>query len=499
MKENFRIIGKTISWVVIITFIGKIIGFFRELLLSYYYGATGISDAYIISQIIPGTIFQFVGTGLITCFIPVFYKVESDKKDSVRFTNKILQLVFIFSIIVILIVWSCTYVIVKAFAYGLEGQALYYAIWFTRIGVLSLFFSSMIYVYNSYLQANKIFVATVLAAIPNSLFIIISIVLSSKFNIWILSIGSTLAVGVQLLSLIPFICKTNYKYTFEINLNDKYIKQFFMLMWPVIIGVSVNEVNTLVDRTIASQIIIGGISSLTYANSLVQFVQSGIVQSVATVCYPQISASVANNNYKEAKALVQNTVIMLLEILIPITAIIMLYSKHITILLFGRGAFSKEAVELTSTALCFYSIGICFYGIREIVSRYYYSNSNTHTPMVNASIGVVCNILLNIFLSRKIGIGGLALATSVSACITSILLIIDSGKKIQGGSIKIDYYHLGKIIIATIVMCIGSYFAYSMVYRYGEIIAFVIASIIAIFIYLFETVVFKMDIIKIFK
>ncbi len=65
---------KTISGVIGLTVLSKIFGFLRELLLSYYFGASGLSDAYIISQTIPGTIFQFVGTGLITCFVPIYIK-----------------------------------------------------------------------------------------------------------------------------------------------------------------------------------------------------------------------------------------------------------------------------------------------------------------------------------------------------------------------------------------------------------------------------------------
>ena len=149
-------------------------GFFRELILSYYFGATGISDAYLISQTIPGTIFQFVGTGLTTCFVPIYFKILKDKgKEKVdEFTNKILSLVLLFSTVVIILVFVDTKFLIKLFASGFEGETLKYAIIFTRIGILGLYFSTLIYVYNSYLQANEIFVPTAFSAIPNSVFII---------------------------------------------------------------------------------------------------------------------------------------------------------------------------------------------------------------------------------------------------------------------------------------------------------------------------------------
>ena len=160
--------GKAISGMVIFTLLAKVLGFVRELLLSYFFGATGMSDAYLISQTIPGTIFQFVGTGLTTCFIPVYYRVlrEHDRDECDTFTNKVLTMVLSFSTVIMALVWLFTPVIVKIFASGFAGNTLEMAIVFTRIGICSLYFSSVIYVYSSYLQANNVFSITAAAAIP---------------------------------------------------------------------------------------------------------------------------------------------------------------------------------------------------------------------------------------------------------------------------------------------------------------------------------------------
>ena len=150
-KLNSKKIGRAISSVVIFTLIAKLLGFFREVILSYFFGATGISDAYLISQNIPGTIFQFVGTGLTTCFIPVFFQVlnKDGKKKADIFTNTLVTIVLLFSTVVIILIWIFTPQVVKAFASGFTGDTLWYAVWFTRIGVLSLYLSTIIYIYGS--------------------------------------------------------------------------------------------------------------------------------------------------------------------------------------------------------------------------------------------------------------------------------------------------------------------------------------------------------------
>lgn len=446
--------GKAISGMVIFTLLAKVLGFVRELLLSYFFGATGMSDAYLISQTIPGTIFQFVGTGLTTCFIPVYYRVlrEHDRDECDTFTNKVLTMVLSFSTVIMALVWLFTPVIVKIFASGFAGNTLEMAIVFTRIGICSLYFSSVIYVYSSYLQANNVFSITAAAAIPNSLVIIVSIVLGACWNILALSIGSTLATAIQMAFLWVPVHKLNFRLRLNFHWKDSYLQYFFSLMGPVILGVSVNEINTLLDRTIASQVAIGGISALTYANSLVMLVQGGFAQPVATVFYPRLTKSITEGNHKAARTDFHAALQVLLVFLLPVTIGFMILSNDITMAFFGRGAFDQNASVLTSTALSFYAIGIVFVGVRELLARYYYAYGNTKIPMLNAAIGMVVNITLNLTLSRVIGIGGLALATSVAAIVTVILMWCQCRRLSSDSKIILNWIEVGKILIAAIVM-----------------------------------------------
>lgn len=500
MGEKIRKIGKTLTGVVLFTVIGKMLGFFRELILSYYFGATGISDAYLISQTIPGTIFQFVGTGLTTCFVPIYFKILRDKgKEKVdEFANKILSLVLLFSTVVIILVFVDTKFLIKLFASGFEGETLKYAIIFTRIGILGLYFSTLIYVYNSYLQANEIFVPTAFSAIPNSVFIIFSIIVGAKYNIYFLSIGSTLAVLVQLLFLIYPIRKLNFKLKPNFIFKDIYIKEFFLLMIPVIIGVSVNEINILIDRTIASQLVVGGISALTYANSLIMFVQGGLIQPISTICYPKITHAISRDNKDEAKIFIQKAITLSLTVLIPLTVGFIAFGTPIIQLLFGRGAFDENAVAITSEAVKFYALGLCFVGLRELLSRYYYAYSNTKTPMINAAIGVVINIVMNILFSKIFGIGGLAFSTSLSAFITTVLLLRNCKNKLPGGSLELDIIEIIKIIVCSVIMGIVSLVVYNIL-PFSLMIKLFLSVLLAIIIFLFFSIIFRLNYINIIK
>lgn len=125
------------------------------------------------------------------------------------------------------------------------------------------------------------------------------------------------------------------------------------------------------------------------------FVQGGLVDPINTVFYPQITESVASDDNVGARRAVEKVLNYVLTLLIPITGGFIVFRHLITDSLFGRGAFDATASAMTSEALCFYAVGICFIGIREMLSRFYYAHSNTRIPMRNSIIGVVINIFMN--------------------------------------------------------------------------------------------------------
>ncbi len=221
---------------------------------------------------------------------------------------------------------------------------------------------------------------------------------------------------------------------------------------PVMFGTSINQINVLVDQTIASRIAIGGISALTYANRLNWFVQGVIVMSIATVMYPMISKMVVDDNIVGLKKTLAESITSISLLILPATFGTIIFAEPIVTFLFARGEFDQEAIKVTSYALVFYSIGMVGFGLREVLSRVFYAFQDTTTPTKNATIGMVLNIVLNIILSRILGIGGLALATSISATFTTGLMLISLRKKIGSFGMRQIAISLVKILSASLMM-----------------------------------------------
>ncbi|MBY8908371.1 murein biosynthesis integral membrane protein MurJ [Salinicoccus roseus] len=447
----------------IITVFSKVIGFGRDLTLAYFYGASTVSDIYIIAISLPTILFGIIGMGISTAYIPMYTKLEArkGKNEADNYTSKLINLVILISISLVLIVLIFTESILKIFASGFEDNVLEIAISFTRISFISVFFLSIFYIIQGYLHMKGKFAIPAMLGIPMSVVTIVSIVISYHTSIYVLIVGNVIASAIQISILIIYAKKEGFKYKLHVKFFDNNIKTMMHLAFPVMMGSSIIQLSLLIDRTLASRLGEGAIASLNYAQLIDTFVQGIFVTSIITVLYPLISKYAIDKNIEAIKNKLMQTFIIICFMLSPIMVFVLCFSEEIIKILFNRGAFDQEAVVMSSTALFFYSFGMIGVAIRFLIMKVFYSLQDTKTPMINSSISVSINILLSILLSYYIGIGGIALGTSISAIIATYLLYQSLKNKIGSILTKEFYISILKIILSTIIFIIVAIFVYN--------------------------------------
>lgn len=470
----------------LLTIIVKGLGFIRDIFLSYLYGASYITDAYIISLTVPAFIFSFISMGIATGYIPIFTRIANEKNENeaINFTNNLINVSMLFCTILIIIGMIFTESIVKIFAVGFEGEALRLAVDFTRIGFITLYFFVLTAIFSGYLQIKGDFATPVLVGLPMNIIAIIAILISSKTNLMVLAYGNVLAAFSQILLWLPSILKKGYKYKPIFNLKNESLKKMFIVAIPAIIGLNINQINVLIDRTFASTIAEGAMSALDYANRLNIFINGIFANSIATAMYPTMTKMAIKKDKVGLNTSVKEALNIISIIAVPISIGTIIFSETIITVLFGRGAFDDNAIYMTSQAFLFYAVGICAYGFREILSRAFYATTDTKTPLKNSVISMLLNVCLNLILIRFMGIGGLALSTSISAFFIVFLLANDYNKKIS----KLDYKSIMvtfiKVLLASIIMGICTLYIFNILdYRIGDIFALLISSIFGIIIY----------------
>ncbi|MDU4862341.1 MAG: murein biosynthesis integral membrane protein MurJ [Terrisporobacter othiniensis] len=494
-------VAKATFVLMIATVIAKILGFGRELVLASSYGASMYSDAYITAMNIPLVIFTVIGTTLATVLIPTYFDVEKGlgKEKSLEFINNVFNIVILLCMILSILGLVFSKQIVNLFAIGFKGETLEVATKFTRVTIIGIVFTGLSYVMTAYLHIKNNFTIPGLVSVPKNIIIIISIILSTKYSPYIMIWGTLIGMGTEFLFQLPSAIKEGYKYKFYIDIKDQNVKHMMVLIGPVLIGVAVNQINTLVDRTLASTLVEGSISALNYANKLNGFVMALFITSIGAVIYPMLSKLSSNNNKEEFEKSVTKSINSVILLVIPISVGAIVLAEPIVRILFQRGAFDARATEMTSIALIMYSVGMVAFGLRDILGKIFYSIQDTKTPMINGALAMIMNIILNIILVRYLKLAGLALATSLSAIICIFLLFKNLGK-------KIGYFGQDKIIktsiksmISSVLMGITTNLTYNvMINLFGntmlnEVICIGIAVLVGVIIYVILILLLKVE------
>lgn len=499
-------LAKSAFWLMIATMLAKVLGFVREMVLMYSYGTGVHSDVFITSMNIPTVLFAVIGSALATTFIPLYHESleEGGEESALRFTNNILNNVIILCVIIFILGFIFAEPLVKLFAMKFTGEKLILTVKFVRIMIVGIIFIGISNIMTSILQIKGNFFIPGLIAVPNNIIIIIAIITASiTGNIYIMAIGGLLGMLSQLLLQLPFAMRYGYKFKNTLDIKDKYVKKMIIMVAPVLIGVCVNQINTMVDRSLASGLGDGVISALNSANRLNWFVMGLFIVTLTSVIYPTLSKQ---SNEEDKEGFVKSVYMgvnsaILLVLPVSIGAIIL--ATPIVRILFERGAFNDKSTIMTSTALVFYSIGMIGQGIRNILDRVFYSLKDTRTPMINSIISVTLNIVLNIVFVKIMGYGGLALATSLSFIICTVLLFISLKK-------KMGYFGEDKIIktfirslISSIIMGIAVYIIYTVLSNklgtefIGDVLSLLGSIIVGFLVYVCLIVVFNVEEVKI--
>ena len=455
----------------IVTILSKIIGFAREQVLSFVYGASMYTDIYFATMNIPNVIFAAIGAALSTTFIPLYCDINNSlgEKKSLKFTNNILTIVFIICILIAILGFVFTEPLLKIFAFGFEGERLAIGIKFTKILIFSVVFIGISNVLTAYLQVNNNFTIPGLISLPQNIIVIISILLSAKYGPYVLVWGTLIGISSQVVFQLPFAYKERYRLKPHVDLKDSYLKKMLVLTAPVLAGVAVHQVNIMVDKNLASLLPEGSISALNFADRLNNFILALFITSIVAVVYPMLSKLSHEDNKEKFSDYIVKSSNSIILLVIPISIGAIVLSKPIVKLLFERGAFDDRATIMTSSALSMYSIGLVAYGLRDIINKVFYSLQDTKTPMVNGAISMGLNIALNIIFVKFMGHAGLALATSLSAIMCTLLLFYSLRKKIGDfGQEKIVRTTI-KSVLSAILMGVSVSFSYKFIINHIEV------------------------------
>lgn len=454
--------GITISILFMIFFgiFSKSLGLFREVFIASKFGSGYQTDTFFLAIAGVGLFTSMLTLSINTSIIPILTEIESKEGKNKKnyHINNLLNIIIILSLLIAAIAWILSPYIIKVMGAGFSKEQYELAVTLMRLGVPGIIFASIVGIFRGYLQNNNMFIESSTAELPyNITFLVYLIFLTGYFGIYGLMVTSVLAIGSQFLLQIKSLRKINYKYIFTINFKDKYFIKILYLVGPILISVSINDLNKIVDRALASGLVEGSISALNYSARVNSLVLAILITAISTVLFPILTNSALDNDKTDFKKLIINGTNVILILIIPITLITIILSENITSVLFERGEFNSKDSYMTSNSLIFYTIGLIGMALRTYYEKAFFALHDTRTPMINGIITVLLNILLNIILIGPMEYKGLALATSISTLLTTIYLFYGLRKKIGKIELREIFICLFKTIISSLIMGIIVY------------------------------------------
>lgn len=458
-------LAKAASIVMILTLFSKIIGFLRDILVAGTFGTTYKTDAYNAALTVSDILFALFSLAIMTTFIPLLSETYKNKgkKEMFHFANNIMNILVIVLALLSLLAWAFTPQLVHLIAPKFTGETYNLTVTLTGITVFNIIFMGLTGGYSSILQVLEDFTSPALVGIMMNLPIILYILMGAEGGVIGLTIATLAGNILKVISQLPSLLKKGYRPKYALDFRDKRVHKMVFLLLPVIIGAGSNQINAVVGTIMASGLPEGSISALNFAAKINDVLYVTFATAIVTVIYPYLSREGTSESFVVFKQYISKAVNSISLIMIPCCLGLIILSTPVVYILFKRGVFDDRAVYMTSLALIYYSIGLPFYGIRDVFNRALYALNDTKTSTINGVIGVVINIILTVILVRYIGIRGIALSTSISALVCAVLLGNSLRKKVGGINGKELALTFGKIAAASLIMGAVVLISYSFI------------------------------------
>ena len=443
------------------TFVSRILGFIRDIVIAKFLGTTFYADAFFVAFRIPNFLRRLFGEGSLTAsFIPVFTKYKYEKGE--QGANELSSVSFTLLTIILTVVTICGIIfsplIVKAVAPGFEKDAQKFLITvkLNRIMFPYIFFISLVALSMGILNSLKHFFAPAIAPALLNISMITGAVSFYYYNGSVVyGLAAGVIVGGVLQLMLQLIYLKKYKIVVRMNFNFRHraIKEILLLMGPSLLGLAITQINILINTLLASFLPTGSVSYLYYADRLIQFPLGIFAVSIGSAVLPLLSEQSAKNNKEEMKKTFLFGMKLILLITVPATIGLIFAGKPIVSFLFQRGEFSVNALDNVCLAITGYSVGLWAYaGIRVIVPVFY-AFKDTKTPVKAGAVALIINVAASLILMKFYLHTGLAIATSISSSVNFIILFLFL-KRYMVVDKKALFTYIAKLVPPSIILII---------------------------------------------
>ncbi len=470
-----------------LTVVSRIFGFVRDMAYSYFFGANALLDAWTIAFKIPNLARRLFGEGAASAsLIPIYSEeLHRNPQQARQLANTVITVVFVILAAIVLLGEGVIWSYYKFFSSTNETRLV---LSLSAVMLPYMLFICIVAILAGILNVHKHFATPAAAPIVLNLCIIASICLTgwafeipAREQLFFVAMAVLLAGIIQVAIQLRPLKASGFLIRPQWDIYSPAFKKIIIMMGPMILGLTVTQINTLSDdiiawflsgsvekgqfftllaNKIAYPLQRGSVSHLYYAQRLYQLPLGVFGISLATAIFPVMSSLAAKKDFSGLATAISRGLRCTIFIAIPATLGLAAVARPLISLAFERGKFSSNDTNAVSWTLVFYAVGLCGYFAQQILTRAFYSMQDSKTPMRSAVVAVFLNIILNLTLIWFMKTAGLALSTAICSYFQVAILILILRRTLQKRGAKNSILTgfisaIIKTITATLFMCIA--------------------------------------------
>lgn len=498
MSEKRKNPVKIVSLMMIITLVGKVLGLFRDRLLTINYGSGMEASAFLTASRIPRVFFDTVFASAISaCLIPVFseYLQKKGKKDAFKFAGNFITVMAVLCAALTVLGMIFSPQLTAFFADGYDQETAQLCAALTKIMMPTIFFTGIAFSFVGVLQSLEEFnVPAAISLVSNCAVILYYFTLNDKYGIYGLAVAFLVAWLLQAVVQVPSLIRKGFRFIPSLSLKSDGMRQVFKLMLPVMVSTWVLPINQTINSKFGSRLFDGaGVTAIELAYNLYTVIAGVFVLSVTNYVFPRFSKENASGDGDTLKKTLRDTVHTTMLVVLPMTAGLAVMARPIVDFIYGGGEFDAFSVDITSRALMVMSLGMIGYAVQSVLSRVYFAAKDGKTPLLAGVVSIVANVLLCWILTEPLDVAGIAAASAISFTVNGVLLSIPLRRR------KLNFVDRGfmldmvKIVASTLVMTAGVYFTWRWFSGFaGKLITLAAPIVVGLILYFLMAFIFRL-------
>lgn len=420
------------------TGVSRVAGLIRDMVLARVLGADGLADAFFVAFRLPNFLRRLFAEGAFSqAFVPVL--AEYRERGSQAAVRELLDRVagtlgsalFVLTAVAVLGAPLLAWLFAPGFAADPDKFAA--TVTLIRITFPYLLFISLAGFLGSVLNSYDRFAVPAFTPVWLNLCLIAAALVAAAQALspaHVLAWGVFAAGAIQLLFQMPFLARLDLLPRPRSGWRHPGVRRVLKLMAPALFGVSVSQINLLLDTVIASFLPEGSVSWLYYSDRLVELPLGVFGVAAATVILPRLSRLHSGAAPARFRDTLDWGLRFVLLIAAPATLALVLIAEPVLTALFYDGAsMVRRDIEMAAFSLRAFALGLIAFMCIKVLASGFYSRQDTRTPVTIGIVAMVANMVLNLLFVIplhhyfRLGHAGLALATALAAWLNAGLLL----------------------------------------------------------------------------